>query len=190
MGWICTTLRSELPSHPPPLHPFALQSVFLMWQEHVCAPACLLHWICIYVCQLYKQWGRPLPWEQQVSHSVDGWSSADCSHVSMCLSMCMRLCAGWKKTEGGMQERWRQGELSEQSFKKLIFFLWHSNKEGNQRAVLFSSCGFIFPVNHEQSLAKEHLQMANLCLSDSLRVKRIILVVCKQDKSSVYEQSC
>lgn len=90
------------PSQPPPPHPFAVQSVFLMWQEHVCVPACLLHWICIYVCQLYKQWGRPLPWEQQVSHTVDGWSSADCSHVSMCLSMCMRLCAGWeKKTKTG-----------------------------------------------------------------------------------------
>lgn len=133
------------PSQPPPPHPFAVQSVFLMWQEHVCVPACLLHWICIYVCQLYKQWGRPLPWEQQVSHTVDGWSSADCSHVSMCLSMCMRLCAGWEKK----QKRGRYaGEMeaggnlwAAQSFKKFIFFLWHSNKEGNQRAVLFSSCG-------------------------------------------------
>lgn len=37
------------PLPPPPPHPFALQSVFLTWQEHVCAPACLLHSICICV---------------------------------------------------------------------------------------------------------------------------------------------
>lgn len=116
------------PLPPPPPHPFALQSVFLTWQEHVCAPACLLHSICIYVCQLYKQWGRPLPWERQVSHTVDGWSAADCSHVSMCLSMCMRPCAGWEKKWGRYAGEVETGRnlWAAQSFKKLNF-LWHSN---------------------------------------------------------------
>lgn len=38
------------PLPPPTAPPILPYNLFLMWQEHVCAPACLLHWICIYVC--------------------------------------------------------------------------------------------------------------------------------------------
>lgn len=102
---------------PPPTTPPICLTICFSDVTRACLCACMFAPLDLYlcVCQLYKQWGRPLPWEQQVSHSVDGWSSAGCSHVSMCLSMCVRLCAGWeKKNGGGMQESLRQGEICKQ----------------------------------------------------------------------------
>lgn len=157
---------------------FFFNSLFFWCEkEHVCVPACLLLWICIYVCQLNKQWGRPLPWEQQVSRTVDGWSSAD--RMLPCVCVFVRD-EGVKTGEVCRRDVGGGGICEQHKALKVNLFLWHSNKEGNQRAVLFLSRGFIFPVLHEQSFTKEDLQTANLCLSDSLRVKRIIWAVCKQ----------
>lgn len=160
-------LRSE--PHPPTPIFFLLPYNLFFWCDksmyvrlYVCSTGSLS------VCQLNKQWGRPLPWEQQVSHTVDGWSSAARSHVSMCLSMCVRLCARLGgKNQGRYAGEKKGGGLWTAQFKKVNLFLWHSNKEGNRRAVLFLSCGFIFPALHEQSFTNRDLQTANLCLSDS-----------------------
>lgn len=150
---------------PPHLLPVALQSVFLMWQEHVCAPVCLLHWISIYVCQLNKQWGRPLPWEQQVSHTVDGWSSAARSPVSMCLSMCVRLCVrlGGKNREG-MQERWR-GIFEQHSFKKVNLFYGIPTKREIRGQFYFCPVALFF-LPFMSRVSQTDSQIANLCLSD------------------------
>lgn len=114
-----------------------------------------------------------------------------CFHVSEYVHASLCRMRKKNKNGGGMQERWRQGEICEQRrvLKSSSFFYGIPTKR-EIRGQFYFRLVALFPVKHEQSLAKEHLQMVNLCLSDLLRVKRIIKVVCKQDKSSVFEQCC
>lgn len=162
------------PRNPPPFF-FSLQSVFQMW-ERACLCACMFAPLDLYLRVSAEQTMREAITMGTAGLSHCGWLIISRPHVSMCL----RLCTRWGGKNGeGMQQRWG-GVCEQHKALKVNLFLWHSNKEGNQRAVLFPSRGFIFPVLHEQSFTKEDLQTANLCLSDSLRVKRIIWAVCKQ----------
>lgn len=168
------------PTTHPHLLPVALQSVFLMWQEHVCAPVCLLHWISIYVCQLNKQWGRPLPWEQQVSHTVDGWSSAARSHVSMCLSMCVRLSARLGgKNQGRYAGEMKGGIFEQHGFKKLIFFYGIPTKREIRGQFYFCPVALFF-LPFMRRVSQTEICKQQIYVYQTLRVQRIIWVVCKQ----------
>lgn len=139
MGWICTMLRSEPPPTQPHLLPVALQSVFLMWQEHVCAPVCLLHWISI--CVSAEQTMREAITMGTAGLSYCGWliisSPLACFHVSEYVRA--SLCKIRGEKTGKVCRRDEGGIFEQHRFKKLIFFMAFQQRgksEGSSISVL------------------------------------------------------
>lgn len=146
MGWICTTLRSEPP--PPPSISF---TVCFSDATRACLGACMFAPLDLYLCVSAVQTTREAIAVATAGLSHCGWliisrplpcfHEAEYVRASLCGTRLQQ-----KPNRGVMQQKGRQGEIWEhpEFLKSYPFFLQHSNKEGNQRALLVSSCGFIF----------------------------------------------
>lgn len=82
-----------------------------MWGECVGVSACLCHSIFLCACQLYKQWWRPLPWEQPVSLTgIAGHQQIACMFPCVSEYVCVSLCKTGRRNGGNMHERGRERE--------------------------------------------------------------------------------